>query len=209
MQLYYQVYKGYSVIDVVVRILPMFVSGILCNIFVGLMAARVHLVYLLAIGTSSTTLACILFAVIKPDAIFWAFGFPAASLSVLGADFVFSAGTLFIAKVSLPHEQSVAGGIFQTMTQLGTAVGVTVSTVVFNRVKDQIASGQDDLKSYQAAQWTNVGFGLFAAITSLIFFRGVGVVGHRPQTPDELDPERTATNNPPLFDEVKAGSKAE
>jgi len=36
----------------------------------------------------------------------------------MGADFVFSAGTLFIAKFALPHEQSVAGALFNTMTQV-------------------------------------------------------------------------------------------
>ena len=49
---------------------------------------------------------------------YWAFGFPSAILSVFGADFVFAAGTLFVAKISLPHEQSLAGALFQTMTQV-------------------------------------------------------------------------------------------
>ena len=49
---------------------------------------------------------------------YWAFGFPAATIVVVGADFVYAAGTLFIAKISLPHEQSLAGGLFQTMTQV-------------------------------------------------------------------------------------------
>jgi hypothetical protein len=49
---------------------------------------------------------------------YWAFGFPAAVFSVFGADFVFAAGTIFVAKVSLPHEQSLAGALFQTMTQV-------------------------------------------------------------------------------------------
>ena len=39
-------------------------------------------------------------------------------MSVFGADFVFASGTLFVAKVSLPHEQSLAGALFQTMTQV-------------------------------------------------------------------------------------------
>ena len=38
-------------------------------------------------------------------------------LSVCGADFVFASGTLFVAKVALPGEQSVASALFQTMNQ--------------------------------------------------------------------------------------------
>jgi hypothetical protein len=70
------------------------------------------------LGTSLTASANIFFAVVKPSQTYWAYGLPSAILSVFGADFVFSAGTLFIAKVALPHEQSVAGALFQTMTQV-------------------------------------------------------------------------------------------
>lgn len=65
-----------------------------------------------------TATASLLFAVINPNAIYWAFGFPAAVVSVVGADFVFAAGTIYVAKVSLPHQQSLAGALFQTMTQV-------------------------------------------------------------------------------------------
>jgi hypothetical protein len=62
-----------------------------------------------------------LFAVIDPNVTFWAFGFPAAVIVVIGADFVFSAGTIYVARIALPEEQSVAGGLFNTMTQVRTA----------------------------------------------------------------------------------------
>lgn len=65
-----------------------------------------------------TGIAGLLFAVIDPSASYWAFGFPSAIVAVFGADFVFPSGTLFVAKVSLPHEQSLAGGLFQTLTQV-------------------------------------------------------------------------------------------
>ena len=72
----------------------------------------------IALGTALTSSASLLFAIIDPDAVYWAYGFPAAITAVVGADFVFAGGTLFIAKVSLPHEQSVAGAVFQCMTQV-------------------------------------------------------------------------------------------
>lgn len=57
-------------------------------------------------------------AIIHPAAVYWAYGFPAFFLSVWAADFVFACGTLFFAKIAHPHEQSVAGGIFQTVIQV-------------------------------------------------------------------------------------------
>jgi len=76
------------------------------------------MITLTVLGTSLTASANIFFAVVRPSQSYWAYGLPSAILSVFGADFVFSAGTLFIAKVALPHEQSVAGALFQTMTQV-------------------------------------------------------------------------------------------
>jgi hypothetical protein len=115
----------------------MVVSGLLCNTFVGIMAARVPVICLTgerpsstalhisprtfaAIGTGATAGACLLFALINPRASYWAFAFPASVISVMGADFVFSTGTLFIAKVVRSYEQSVAGALFLTMNQVQT-----------------------------------------------------------------------------------------
>ncbi|KAF9478870.1 MFS general substrate transporter [Pholiota conissans] len=178
-QLYYQNYKAYNPMQTVARLLPMFISGLACNVFVGFMASHIPIIYLVATGSLATSLACLLFAVINPDTTYWAYGFSASVISVMGADFVFSAGTLFIARVALPHEQSVAGALFNTMTQLGTAVGVTVTTVVYNNVGENLIPGADVIVMYRAAQWTAFAFGIIATCLGVIFFRGVGVVGFR------------------------------
>jgi hypothetical protein len=131
--------------------------------------------YFAAVGTFLTGCANIYFAVMDPSAPYWAVGFPSACLIVLGADFTFASGTMFICKVSPPSEQSVAGGLFQAMTQIGSAIGLSVSTIVFNGVlRAQSSSlgvsvdqgGGDDappvaqLKAYQAAMWTGFAFGI-------------------------------------------------
>lgn len=130
--------------------------------------------YLAAVGTLLTGCANIYFAAIDPSVSYWATGFPSACLVVIGADFTFASGTMFISKVSPLSDQSVAGGLFQAMTQIGSAIGLSVSTIVFNGVlKAQSPSlgvsvdqGGDDapreaqLKAYQAAMWTGFAFGI-------------------------------------------------
>ena len=127
-----------------------------------------------AVGTLLTGCAIIYFAVIDPSAPYWAAGFPSACLVVLGADFTFASGTMFISKVSLPGEQSVAGALFQAMTQIGSAIGLSVSTIVFNGVLRAqsgslgVSLGQESedappaaqLKAYRAAMWTGFAFGI-------------------------------------------------
>ncbi|KII89636.1 hypothetical protein PLICRDRAFT_39748 [Plicaturopsis crispa FD-325 SS-3] len=192
-QLYYQNFKHYSPILTMLRMVPMMITGVICNVVVALFVGHVPLVYLMVSGTLLTSTAAILFAVIDPSKPYWTFGFPAAVLSVFGADFVFASGTIFVAKVVTPDEQSVAGGLFQTMTQLGTALGLTITTIVFNRVVKREAElvGQDisvtgtasaspaaQLKGYRSAQWTCFAFGIFASLLGIAFLRKVGVVGH-------------------------------
>ncbi|KAF9254732.1 MFS general substrate transporter [Marasmius fiardii PR-910] len=188
--LYYQNFLGLTPILTMVRLIPMFITGIACNVLVAGVVGRVPLVVLLTAGCLITSSAALLFALINPNAVYWAFGFPSAILAVVGADFIFPSGTIFVAKVSLPHEQSVAGAVFQGMTQLGAAVGTAISTIAYNRVLEKQAQGlgipADDvsqslrLPSYHAAQWVNFGFGAFAALLSIVFMRGVGAVGAKP-----------------------------
>ncbi|THV00004.1 MFS general substrate transporter [Dendrothele bispora CBS 962.96] len=203
--LYYQDFLGLSPLDTAVRLLPMFVTGIILNTIFAIVVGRVSIVVLFTLGTCLTGCAPLLFALIDPKAPYWTFGFPSAILSVMGADFVFASGTLFVAKFSIGNEQSVAGAVFQTMAQIGTSIGVTVSTVVFNRVlvkKEQDAgisfssetplsdvARSIQLDAYRASQWTNFTFGMIAAALSLIFLRKVGIIG-RSDEPSKNDQEK-------------------
>ncbi|KIM37307.1 hypothetical protein M413DRAFT_13459 [Hebeloma cylindrosporum] len=185
-QLYFQNYMAYTAVETAVRLIPMFVWGIVCNLVVGFLAAHIPLVWIIGAGAVGTTTACLLFAIIDPSTTYWAYAFVATVVSVMGPDLVFTAGTLFIAKFALPHEQSVAGALLNTMAQLGTAVGVTVSTVVSHSVGSKIGPGEDTLPMYRAAQWTCFAFGIIEIILVILFFRGVGVVGHRAPKPTSV-----------------------
>ncbi|CAL1716634.1 unnamed protein product [Somion occarium] len=202
--LYYETYQNYTPVLSMIRMLPMIPAGILCNIFIGLLVGKIPGVVLIAIGCLCTGIAGLLFALINPAASYWAFGFPAAVLTVVGADFVFAGGSLFVAKLALPHEQSLAGGLFQTMAQLGIAFGLAITTIVFDRVRAQKslnlgvvidsqgsnAPREAQLQAYRAAQWTILGFGALASILAVLFLRGVGVVGG-PHKPDPSEDEKS------------------
>ena len=137
------------------------------------------------VGTLSTSIAVLLFNLSNPTMSYWPLEFPAIWLSVLGVDLVFSAGTLFIATFALPHEQSMAGALFNTMIQvnpfcppesnqnideslffffqkkqLGISFGITVTTFVFDKVTRATPTGADMILSYQYATWTSGAFGL-------------------------------------------------
>ncbi|KAG2031738.1 major facilitator superfamily domain-containing protein [Suillus americanus] len=195
-QLYYQNYLLLTPMQTMLRFIPLFVVGCLCNVFVAMFVGKLPLVIFAVSGTLLTASAAVLFALINPTAMYWAFGFPATVIVVFGADFVYSSGTIFIAKIALPHERSVAGALFQTMTQasdLGIAVGLAVSTLVFNIVVKNESADVDvtvnstgtnaphsaQLKGYRSAQWTCASFALMAALLAALSLRGVGIVGDK------------------------------
>jgi len=124
-QLYYQTYLNLSPIHTLLRQLPTLVCGIIANVLIVLTIGRVDVALIVAMGTLMTGCADLLFAVINPSAPCWAFGFPSACLVVLCADFTYAAGSLFIARISHPHEQSVVGALFQAMTRIGSAIPST------------------------------------------------------------------------------------
>ncbi|KAG1736334.1 major facilitator superfamily domain-containing protein [Suillus lakei] len=209
-QLYYQNYLLLTPVETMIRFIPMFIVGCLCNFFVAMVVSKLPLVIFALSGTLLTAAAAILFALIDPSVTYWAFGFPSTVLIVFGADFVYSSGTIFIAKTSLPHEHSVAGALFQTMTQIGTAFGLTISTIVFNTVVDKESaelgvivnsSGTNapmsaQLDGYKDAQWTSAAFALMAALLAALFLRSVGIVGHSRTMavqPESNDAEKPAT----------------
>nr|GAT45298.1 MFS general substrate transporter [Mycena chlorophos] len=176
-QVYYEDYERLSAIHTAVRMLPMTVTGFACNVFVMLVIGRLDFVVLIAAGTLLTGVAPLLFALIVPSAPYWAFGFPSTICSVFGADFIFAGGTLFVAKVSLPHEQSLAGGIFQTLTQLGTAFGLAITTIAFDSKTGGTSQQSAPLKAYKTANWTAFGISVFCTILAVAFLRGVGPIG--------------------------------
>ncbi|CAK5272002.1 unnamed protein product, partial [Mycena citricolor] len=177
-QVYYEDYVKLDPIFTALRMLPMTVAGFLCNVFVVFLVSRVDLVYLVVFGTTFTGVGALLMALIHPGAPYWAYGFPSPIVSVFGGDFVLAAGTLFIAKISLPHEQSLSGGIFQMVMQLGTAFGLAITSIVHTSVgKSRSGEIGAPLVAYHAAQWTAFGMAIGCSVLAVVFLRGVKPVG--------------------------------
>ncbi|THH00066.1 hypothetical protein EW026_g2388 [Hermanssonia centrifuga] len=223
-QLYYQNFLQLSPVLTMVRFIPMFVTGCACNVVVALVVGRIDVVFLIVCGTLLTAAANLLFAVINVSSPYWAFGFPAAIVSVFGADFVFASGTLFVAKISLPHEQSVAGALFQTMTQLGSSFGLAITTIIFNTTlsKESGKYGVTVNKSgtnapylaqesaYKDAMWGGFVFGIIGALLAATFLRHVGIVGHKEGPKSSNDEEKaTVSTNPTMGDAASEVMTAE
>ncbi|KAL8279915.1 hypothetical protein RQP46_007765 [Phenoliferia psychrophenolica] len=103
--LWFQDFEGLTPIMATVRFLPSPVTGIVLNVLVQRVSAP-----------------------------YWEFQFPSFILVVFGADFVFSVGIMYVSKIAGPGEQALAGGVFNMVTQVGTAIGLAIMTVIQAKV---------------------------------------------------------------------------
>lgn len=208
--LYYQNYVRLDPIDTMTRFLPMSVTGFICLSVVALTVGTMNGAYLLALGTGATSIAALLFALIDPSSPYWYYGFPAAITCVFGADFVFAVGTLFIARIAHPWEQSVAGAIFQTVIMLGASFGLAITTIAQAAGSNHEAAAMGItvsadataleippevlLRGYRTAQWTSFAFGVVGLVVTAVFLHDIGVVGSKKEKavvgPEEAQPER-------------------
>ncbi|KAF8340762.1 efflux transporter [Cantharellus anzutake] len=189
----YQNYLGLSPIHAMLRMLPMSITGVILNGIVALAVAHIEGIVLIVTGCVMAGLAPLLFAIIDPLATYWVFGFPAAIFGVFGADFIFASGSLFVAKVARLDEQSVAGGLFTTLTQVGTSVGLALSSIVLNQMvarniqslgPQETSSSKPSsstpksalLEGYRAVQWLNFSFMMVGLVLALVFLRHIGVI---------------------------------
>ena len=158
--LFLQKVRALSPLLVAVHLLPQVINGVLINIIAGLVMHRISNKFIISIGAVCYVIAFALLSIMHEDSSYWAFIFPALCLSVIGADFEFTVTNMYIMS-SLPvGQQSVAGGLFNTIMRLSSSVGLGVSTAVFNGV-DGSGSGGGQLSSdygkYRATFLTALG----------------------------------------------------
>ena len=104
--------------------------------------------------------------------------------------------------------------------KLGISFGITVTTIVFDKVALATPTGADMIVSYHYATWTSGGFGLIgnyffiisfylfsiwsykffmilAFVLGVLSFRGVGVVGYRESKASSVEEGTSASNSQP------------
>lgn len=187
---YYQDFQGLNAIQTTLRFLPTGVVGIIAIFIVSQILSRVKVYYILMWGMLCCAIACLLFAVpIPPHTTYWAFGFPAMCLSVLGADALFPSLLLFIAQ-SLPKEdQALGGATINCVGQVGRAIGLAICTAIQVAVQESkesnssAVSGEGSvgnrayLSGLRGALWFNFGTAMAGFLVVALTFRGTGKVG--------------------------------
>ncbi|WVQ78029.1 hypothetical protein IAT38_000110 [Cryptococcus sp. DSM 104549] len=180
--LYFQQVQGVGAIGAMLRFIPTSVSGVICNVIVAFLVSRVPTQWIVCVGLLATGIASVLLATAKVDSIYWTHGFNAMWLAVMGADFLMATGLIFVAALSLPDEQSVAGALFQTLIQLGGSFGLAVTSVISDVQRLRaLARGLDSvsaqLEGLHAAFWLGAAMSFTALVIAGVALRGMGTIG--------------------------------
>ena len=133
--LYFQDVWHMSALQVAVHLLPMAISGMLVNVVAALILHRISNKLLMYVGTAAYTIAFLLLSFHRVDSSYWAFCFPAFCIMVIGADLEFNVANMYVMSSIPAHQQSVAGGIFQTVAKLFMTLGFGIATAIFNSVQ--------------------------------------------------------------------------
>jgi len=175
MTLFFQEVQELSATQTSLRFLPMVFSGAVTNVATGLLVPTVSANLLVFSSVAMTSLSPMLMALVNQHWLYWYMAFPAVLLTPICADTLFTVSNLAITSVFPSRTQGLAGGVFNTLAQIGTSVGLAVTAIIASSVTAGSAS-QDKvspealMKGYRATFWT-----CFAAMVTMLGVSGWGL----------------------------------
>lgn len=180
--LFFQDVQKLSAIQTSIRFLPAPFSGALANLGMGLVAHRVRADYVVVVGAVLTAVSPLLMSFIDPGWVYWACAFPAVFLNPIGADALFTVSNLVITSVFPSRTQGLAGGVFNTVAQIGKSVGLATSAVIAASITEHSSyqekqSPQALMVGFKAAFWYLFALAFATALLFVWGLRGIGKVG--------------------------------
>lgn len=157
--LYFQNIWRLSPLGTAVRLLPMVVMGLATNVVAAFILHRVSNKLIMGIGAVSYLISSTLLAMNRESSNYWTFTFFGLIFAVIGADLQFNVANMYVMSSMPASKQSLAGGLFQTVTRLTTTLGFGIATAVFNSVSEHpsLASYWDvRTQPYSATFWMSV-----------------------------------------------------
>lgn len=107
---------------------------------------------------------------------------------MIGVDLMYNVCILFISSSVPHHQQSLAGGIFNTVQQISVSFGLAIASAVAATMSASSGFEHDSVErfmvGFRGAFWTFTALGVVSVVLSL--FAKVGIVGARRKMPDEM-----------------------
>ena len=147
--------------------------GATVNVLIGLYVHKVRASWALQVSFVLAAVAPLLLAVMKTGSSYWAFEFPAVALIPIATDVLYTISQLVITAEFSEDTQALAGGVFNTVAQIGKSVGIAASAIVAGGVSRDGGL----LEGYRAAWWFSFAMTVVCMCVTAVGLRGLGKVG--------------------------------
>lgn len=175
--------------------------GIAVNVITAYLVARVKIQYLAVVSALITMIAPPLMATVTVGENYWFAPFWALFLSPVNPDgmleslpsilaahdtdpssVLFTVSNLVISDAFPPEVQSLAGGVFNEVSQFGNSVGLAVTAAIAASITDRSNEEREEealMKGYRAAFWTIFAGTVVVVVVSAFGLRHGGTVGKK------------------------------
>lgn len=158
---------GATPLQVVAWYVPMILGGLILSTAGGFVLHLLPGRALLTFSGCGWIGASLLLALIPVGGNYWAYVFPAMLFATIGIDITFNIATIYVT-TQLPSErQGLAGGLINSILQLGVAVCLGFSDIIQTNTFPRAGLR----KSYQNTFWFGVGLGAVALLLMVLFVK--------------------------------------
>lgn len=186
--LYFQNVMSASPLQVVAWYTPLGVAGLLISILEGFILHLVPGRILLIISGLGALGSQLLLAFLPHGGNYWAWIFPATIFSTIGIDLSTILMTVFITTTFPASQQGLAGGVINSVLQLGVALVLGLTDIIQSATVEEVGLA----RSYKNTFW----FGVAAGAVSLIV---LAIWGRVPKATSQL----TADEQRELMEEAR------
>ncbi|KAH8693030.1 putative MFS transporter [Talaromyces proteolyticus] len=182
--LFFQKVQNLNAFEASIRILPSMIVGSICQLSTGLLIHRISAFYLVVGSMILSGGGPLLMAVIDARWPYWYDAFFAQLLAPLSADILFTIGLLVVSDLFPTRTQALAGAVFNTVSQFGTSIGLTVMAVIssattkhYSKSASNSSSPDALLVGYRAGFWAAFAWMMIAFLIGAFGLRNIGKVG--------------------------------
>ncbi|KAH1437703.1 hypothetical protein KXX54_009624 [Aspergillus fumigatus] len=177
--LFFQEVQGLSALEASIRILPSLVVGVLLNLVIGVFVHKVPAFWIATVTSLLCAGSPLLMAVIQPSWPYWGNAFVAQLLQAVSFNALYTIGLIIITNSFPDDTQALAGAVFNTAAQFGSALGLAILQVISTVVTEKSAADGTGalMAGYRASFWTMFGFMILCTLLGYFGLRKAGKVG--------------------------------
>ncbi|TAQ85521.1 hypothetical protein B7494_g6177 [Chlorociboria aeruginascens] len=178
----FQKVQGLSSLQAAIRYIPNGLIGIVTNFLTGPLLDRLPINFLVTISCLLSTAGPLIMSVINPNWSYWIAGFWALLLLPTAQDVIYTVSNVIITETMPPSQYGLAGGVFNTLSMLGTSIGIAIMAITSESViQSKSSSGAEEsdilMAGYRAVFWANLGLSATMTIVAAVGLRRIWYIG--------------------------------